>query len=602
MKAKHALNSCSIFLFILSVFADVNCTGQSIMLTDNGSSSYKIVVSSLSQSSYLTAQKLSSFIKQISGAALPVANDDVHPQEKEIIIGNNKHINALHLNIDLSKINNDEYVIKTFGNTILLYGKNDSDATSCVYWFLQKYLGCNMLSSDVTVIPHIAAITLPAINDDYSPSFTYRDLYYKDAYDSMYTKFNRIDHFNAGGQNRKWGEIWSSSFNYVIPPKKYFATHPEWFALNDKGQRIPDQLDVTNEEMFKEYVKNMRTLMQRFPNSKIWSVAANDAAVPNYCKCSNCEAINKREGTPMGALLTFVNKVAAKFPDKIIATQAYMFYEEPPKTIKPASNVMIVECGSYLLNHAVPYETSKASDAITYRRRLNGWLAITRNVRVWDYVTNYISLLCPFPNIDVQQKNLQYFARLGIKDMFMQGNIGKGGQLAELRAYILSRLLWNPNVNINDIMNVFLNNYYGKAAPNIKSYLSLSTSSLLKSGIPLSVHDSVSNHFNGFLSPNMLIQYNHIFDNAEQAVQNNPVQLEHVKAARLPVTYATLEAVKASVTKNKNVMNVLRAATNKKMQDVLTEFIQECKKNGIANVSSSVTVDNYEASLMNYIK
>ena len=195
--------------------------------------------------------------------------------------------------------------------------------------------------------------------------------------------------------------------------------------------------------------------MKRYPNSKVWSVAANDASAPNYCRCPQCEAINKREGTPMGALLTFVNKVAAKFPDKIIATQAYLYYEEPPKTIKPAPNVLIVEAGSYLLNHAVPYETSNAPDAVTYRRRLKGWLALTNNVRIWDYVTNFFYLMCPFPNFEVQQKNLQYFARLGIKDIFMQGNIAKGGELPELRAYLLSRLLWNPNIRFDDVMDYF---------------------------------------------------------------------------------------------------------------------------------------------------
>ena len=92
------------------------------------------------------------------------------------------------------------------------------------------------------------------------PPFTYRDLYYKDVYDSMYTKFNRIDHFDAGGQNRKWGEIWSASFHYVIPPKKYFATHPEYFAVDEKGKRIPYQLNVSDEGMFNEYVKNFVNL------------------------------------------------------------------------------------------------------------------------------------------------------------------------------------------------------------------------------------------------------------------------------------------------------------------------------------------------------
>src|SRR6266542_4409198 len=604
MKTKHASLICCILTTIIFLFFfNTNCASQSIVLTNNDASSYKIIAPGANSSTYSTAQKLSSFIKQMSGAIIPVSGDDIQLQQQEIVIGNNKHISALHLNIDLSKIKSDEYVIKTFGNTILLYGKNDSDVINCVYWFLQKYLGCAMLSSDVTIIPNTKNITLPAINDDYTPPFTYRDLYYKDAYDSMYTKFNRVDHFDVGGQNRKWGEIWSASFNYVIPPKKYFATHPEYFAVNEKGQRIPNQLNVSDERMFNEYVKNFTQLMKRYPNSKVWSVAANDASAPNYCRCPQCEAINKREGTPMGALLTFVNKVAAKFPDKIIATQAYMFYEEPPKTIKPAANVLIVEAGTYLLNHAVPYETSNEPDAVTYRRRLKGWLALTNNVRIWDYVTDFFYLMCPFPNLEVQQKNLQYFAKLGIKNIFMQGNISKGGEFSELRAWLLARLLWNPNINYDDATDYFLNYYYGNAGTYIKEYLSLTTSSLLKSGIPLTVHDSVSKHFTGFLAPNFLAQYNQIFDNAENAVKNNPDQLDRVKTARLSLMYAMLEASKASSAKNKKNVNALSYTGNKSTQDLLEEFVQICKKHGIVKLSEgAATVDSYQANFMNNIK
>jgi hypothetical protein len=540
----------------------------------------------------------------MSGASIPVSDDDIQSQEKEIVIGNNKHISSLHLNIDLSKIKNDECAIKTFGNTILLYGKNDSDATNCVYWFLEKYLGCNMLSSEVTIIPHIENITLPAINDDYTPPFTYRDLYYKDAYDSMYTKFNRIDHFDAGGQNRKWGEIWSQSFRYVIPPKKYFETHPEYFAINERGQRIPNQLDLTNDAMFDEYVKNFKALMKRFPNSKVWSVAANDAATPNYCRCDKCEAMNKREGTPMGTLLNFVNKIAAQFPDKIISTQAYMYYEEPPKNIRPASNVLIVECGSFLLNHAVPYQNSTDDDAVTYRRRLNQWLALTPNVRIWDYVTDYPHLMCPFPNFQVLQKNLQFYAKLGIKDIFMQGNISEGGEFPELREWLLARLLWNPNINYDNAMDYFLNHYYGQAGPDIKQYINLATSSLLKSNIPLKAQDHPHKHFKGFLAPKQLIAYNKIFDDAENVSKNNAQQLERVKVARLPLTYAMLESSKmvSIVNKKQNVNASIGYSNNKNILDLLDYYVSMCKKHDIQRMAeSSTTVDEYQADFKKYV-
>jgi hypothetical protein len=589
-----------LFFFRISGFP------QKIALTDNGASTYKIVEDGDAEN-YKVSVVLSSYIKNISGANIPIVNDKGSPQENEIIIGNSKHINLLHIDFNTNGIGKNTCVIKTFGNTILLTGGSDSATAHCVYYFIEKYLGCRAFSSDVSLIPKNKSIDLPAINETYTPFFTYRDVYYKDAYDSNYTKFNRIDHYNAGGKDRKWGEIWSASFRYVIPGSDYFKSHPEYFALNEKGERIPDQLDLTNEDMFNLYVKNFREIMKRYPKSQVWSVAPNDAGTPNYCHCNKCEIINKREGTPMGTLLNFVNRIAALFPDKTIATQAYLYYEEPPKTIRPAKNVLIVECGSINLNHAGPYESTTDAATGTYRRRIKGWLAIApgSQMRIWDYVTDFPYLMSPFPNFQTIQKNLQYFKSLGIKDIFMQGNIATGGEFPELRAYIISKLLWNPDANASDIENDFLNNYYGKAGPLIRQYIDKQTAALIASNIPLVSQDHPHKHYKGFLAPNLLVEYNKIFDNAENAVKDNTVVLERVKVARLPLIYAMLEMSKMVniVNKKQNVNASIGYSGDKSILDLLDYFIAMCKKHGIEKMAEyPTTVNSFQAEFTKYVK
>ena len=46
----------------------------------------------------------------------------------------------------------------------------------------------------------------------------------------------------------------------------------------------------------------------------------------------------------MGSFLTFVNKVAERFPDKIISTLAYQYTRVPPKDLLPGKNVNIMLC------------------------------------------------------------------------------------------------------------------------------------------------------------------------------------------------------------------------------------------------------------------
>lgn len=606
--------SGSLILFAVAMCLSLCLPAQSIKLVTEGKSQYKIIADPDQPRSMQAAATLSQYLEKMTGAKIPVLTDNEPVGQYEILVGTSKHVGNTVSDDNLSE---DGYIIKTQANKLIILGKGETGTQNGVFAFLEDYLDCKMYSSDVVDIPKKRTISLQPVNKSYAPAIKYRDLYYRDTYDSLYTAFNRIDHFDAGGQNRKWGEIWSSSFMYVIPEKVYFKTHPEYFALN-KGVRNPKQLCLTNESLFNEYLKNFKQLMQRYPKSKVWSVAANDILTPNYCQCDRCQAINKREGTPMGTLLNFVNRIAEQMPDKIIATQAYLHFVDPPKTIKPRSNVMIVYCGAYDLDRARPY-TTNSKDNVLFRQRLDKWLQLTSNIRIWDYVVNYFYLMSPFPNFQTFQENIKYFSRKGIKDIFEQGNISTGGDFPELRGYLLAKLLWNPNIDFDATMNEFLNGYYGDAGPYIRKYIDAMEDQVLKSNIPLGSRDHPHKHFKGYLSPANLVNYNKIFDQAEGAVKNNPAVLERVKVARLPLMYAMLEMLKMTNIQAKQQAKSLslnrgaaapsapsfKAAVgmsdNTDVNSMLEYFTNMCKKHNIQRMAeASTTVDAYKADFTKF--
>ena len=47
----------------------------------------------------------------------------------------------------------------------------------------------------------------------------------------------------------------------------------------------------------------------------------------------------------------------------------------------------------------------------------------------------------------------------------------RGGDFAELRAYLVSKLMWNPEANVDSLMQHFLHGYYGEAAPYLYQYI-----------------------------------------------------------------------------------------------------------------------------------
>lgn len=592
---------CSLFsLSTLKAYCEIS-------LVKNGKTNYSIIISSKAGLGIVkAANELHKYIADISGADIPVKNDESPVTDYEIILGSNVHNEKLGFKTDTSRLGADGFIVQTEKKYLSINATTDKAILYGTYHFIETYLGCRMYSSSVIFIPTNANIVLNNIKDRQIPSFQYRDLYYADAYNTTYTNWHKIDHFDTydsiENSSRLWGEIWSSSFMYVIPSKDYFEKNPQFFALVN-NKRSPDQLCLTDEGMLKEYVKNFRKLMKRFPESKIWSVAANDNLQGN-CSCANCQAINQKAGSPMGTLLTFVNKIADSFPNITIATQAYLRYEEPPIDIIPHKNVMIVECGAYYTNRSEPYVTSTTPEAKTFRARLDKWISITPNIRIWDYVIDYPYLMCPFPNFHVLQPNLQFFRDKKIQNVFEQGNIAKGGDFPELRAYLLAKLMWNPDINVDEVMNDFLSGYYGKAGKYMRQYIDLMTSSLITSKIPLISQYHPHKHFKGFLAPQMLQQYNVIFDKAEDAVKDNPDVLERVKVARLPLIYAMLEISKmVQLNQKGSTANLAVGFTaDGKILDLLDYFSTMCAKHGIVKLAEyPTTVESFKAEFSKYV-
>src|SRR5690606_36845891 len=177
-----------------------------------------------------------------------------------------------------------------------------------------------------------------------------------------------------------------------------------------------------------------------------------------------------------------------------------------------------------------------------FRDDLIGWGKLTNNLFVWDYVIRFSNLLAPFPNLYTLQSNLQFRSENGVSMVFEQGNRDVGGEFAELRAYLISRMLWDPDVDFEKKLNEFLVGFYGDAADEIRSYIDLLHQNN-QSGdtTKMSIFGSPIDDQETFLSDELSHQYHSIFERAIRKVQDSPKVLERVLDVRLPVLYAELE-------------------------------------------------------------
>lgn len=566
---------------------------QNIVLAEDEVSRYRIVVPTAATEHELKASTvLQNYLLQISGTAIPIVAANQHRSPYEILLGQNDRLDELSIDLNLNALKEDGFLIRTDSARLIIAGGNEKGTLYGVYTFLEKYLGCRMYSPSVKLIPQQKKIVVGPINDLQVPVISFRDTHYRVTWDAEYTDWHKLDH-DENGNRTDWG-MWVHTFNELVPPETYYEDHPEYFAMV-KGKRIPTQLCLTNKDALAITIQNLRRKIAQRPDAKYWSVSQNDNK--DFCTCDNCKAIDDREGSPSGSIIHFVNQVAEQFPEKMISTLAYEYGRKAPKTLRPRENVNIMLCSIEAFRDKPIAEDPTSADFV---RDVQDWGKIAKDIIVWDYVIQFNNLISPFPNLHVLQPNIQFFAKHGVNAMFEQGNREVGGEFAALRAYMISKLLWNPNENADAVMNDFLNGYYGKAAPSIRKYIDEMREALRTAGKPLRIFGTPNEAASSYLTLVLIQRYEKIFDDAEAMVADSAAILERVKIARLPLDFAMMEQAKKNFAGDLGVFTKVngRWEVRTAIRSKIDPFTDLCIREGVTQVKEwSTSPEEYRSAM-----
>jgi hypothetical protein len=528
MRSKLYLLAILAFCMVLSSA----CFAQGkLVLVQNGQSNYQIVIPQAADpTEKKAAYELRSYLNKMSGASLTVVTDDAVPTAHEIVIGKNRHLDYLPTHIDFKKLGNEGFTIRTIGNNVVIAGGPKRGTAYGVYTFLESYLGVRWWTPAVEYVPAKPTIEIGAINDTQVPKFDVRLDYCADAMELNYFMHHKMNGWVIGDE--RGGIFGAHTYFTFLPPDKYFKDHPEYYSLLG-GKRQPIQLCLTNPDVLKITEEWIRKAIKENPKATHYVIGQMDSG--DACDCENCKPINDREGTQMGTMMLFANKIAAEFPDKTFMVCAYWGTVHPPKTIKPAPNVGVTYC-TYG-ERQVPFTAPQNADS---RKDIETWYKLVKEMRIWDYLVRYSDTQSPFPNWRTLQPNMQYLVSQGALGMFAELSGYSGGELCELRSYVLAKLMWNADCDYNAEMNDFLNGYYGAAKPSIRKYLDQICDAAEAAKIPVITNGWFGNHRDGYLSPANVANYSAAFDEAEKAVAGQPEVLARVQRARLPIIFTQI--------------------------------------------------------------
>jgi hypothetical protein len=567
--------------------------GKESTIVSRGKSAYNIVIPHRATDvERKAANELALYIQKMSGARLPIVADNTKEQQREILVGQTNRTIRLLPRFDRASLQQDGFIMRTIGEKILIAGGTKKGTLYGVYTLLEDYLGCRMYSASAIVVPKRSTVSLPVLNSTQVPFIRHRETHYLNAWDRAYSDWHKLN--SLEDSRKEWG-MWVHTFDRLVPPDDHFSTHPDYYTSLG-NRRIPNgQLCLSNPAVYPVLTETLRSFMEKQPASHYWSVSQNDNF--NECQCDNCRAQNTSYGASSGTMLAFVNRVAGEFPDKTISTLAYQYTRAAPRNIKPSPNVNIMLC-SIECNRSKPIATDPGS--ASFRRDIEDWGRLTDNIMMWDYVVQFRNLVSPFPNLRVLQPNIQYFVKNNVRMMFQQGCGGNVGEFGELRTYLIAKLLWNPDCNIDSVMNDFLYGYYGLAGQQIRQYIDIMHDALERSGKGLDIYGYPYDAIDSYLSPSLIGVYARLFDQAEDAVRGDSTLLERVKTARLPLEFAILDISKHDATPDLSYFDKQDGQWTVKptMRRRLSDFVAQAKHAGIQRLEEGGTSpDEYHQSV-----
>jgi hypothetical protein len=544
------------------------------------------------------AEEFQSHFAQASSIHLPIVSqpESTTGGQHHIFIGSSPAMRASNVGFSTDEFGEEDFRIIVRDDNIAIAGQSQAGTRGTlygVYTFLEDYVGVRFLTVDHTYVPKIGTWrVIGPLDRFYHPPLRFRWSYYGET--NRNPAFAARIRVNTVTTDAKLGgktglNLINHSFYHYLSSQKYGKEHPEYFALVDGERKLEmggggPELCLTNPDVLRIVINTILDALEKHPSMENVSVSQNDNN--KYCRCPFCAAIDKREDTPMGSLLTFVNavadEVAKEYPDVMIGTLSYWYSRKPPKTIKPRPNVQIQLCSiECCVLH--PINDPKCEKNVQFCQDLGNWGKMCNHISIWNYNTNFRNYLLPCPNLRVIEPNIRYFVANNAMGIFMQaaGN-ALGAELSDLRNYVMANLLWDPTKSGRKLIDEFLDLHYGRGAEPIRRFINLTHENALASGL----HPNCFGRAKDYAIDEPIAQAGlDAFAEAMKLAENNTVRAR-VEKASICAYRAAIEPI--WYIKDKSSVN---PALAKRMRPLVKHFLELCKKYGVTHISERSRIE-----------
>ena len=495
------------------------------------------------------AEELASYLNKITGKELSVITvDSSMVPDGTIAIGELSVSSGMISREELGPIGEDGFVINIADNKGAICGWRDLGTVYGVYELL-KQVGVKFYAEDCEIIPSKSKLKIPELRLAIKPHYDLRtifkyDVYFKGITPSMKLGYTPNDDMGYHGDLGAPGERnWVHSASFMIPYRLFGEEHPEYFALNKSSERVkpgegpPGHLCLSNMEMRETGAERLLHLIEKQENRTSFVVTQGDGRSNSWCQCSNCKALDAIPGDHMtDRLMDYVNYnarvVNEKYPGKKILTLAYTeATSRPPERVMPDPNVMVMYC-------PYPPQTPCQSHGLDCPENsqgfaeLQGWIEkCPDNMYIYDYPRGYRVWYEPFGSFYAMVDKMNFYASNGIKGIIQ---CVVPTSFTDLFVFVQGKLFWEPDADIEKLIDEFMDVYYGEAAPQMRKYFNFMHNEINTRP----VHQHCERPNPDLVTAEYTAKALEMFDKAQEAVKDDSISLQHVELEKFCLLFS----------------------------------------------------------------
>lgn len=480
-------------------------------LTEDGEPRATIVIAAEAPDSVeFAAEELQHFVERISGGTLPIARDTEDVTGPVVLVGESERTAALGVDDIPSgftrELDEEGFVIRTLDgpNALVLAGNDGGPVVTsqrrtpddlhferayrgslfAVYELLERF-GCRWYYPGEfgTVVPESASLHVPPTDDLIKPSFPVRGFWWGATVERRNDPQLQRDMalFMMRNKFLPYGSVLSSAGDGSImrPFRGLFDEHPDYFALNEDGDRHEGYLCLSNPEVVRIATEYAIEHFEQNPESMHFGYAPPDGRPE--CVCEDCQRMNyhfmqKPPNNPDSQSISdifywFLNEVAAgveeAFPDRWVSTTAYAGRIRPPEGVDLHENITAhIALLGHAHHHRFDFPGWQTQEKV---RLLERWAAISPHmVERQYYPPMQFHCNVPLPLFRAHAYNVRQLEAMGMAGAAWEGRAAFKTGL--LNYYVLGRMLWDTSTDIEAVLDEHYELFYGDAGERIGTF------------------------------------------------------------------------------------------------------------------------------------